>query len=237
MSSILHQPDVGCLAGFTGMKQHFSFLDRGYWVFRFSAGMDSQQDKPYRPVMVLANSKFLPITADYDLFAVCPYLEKVRLEEPHFHQLSGEKKFQTVVSGIQQLLGQRRRRLFHPQLGVISDQQAEVVEALNTRLAGCYGEKVVHHGPEMNNPFSCLDFPVSVFTPWREFLVVDNKPELEEVFRDLVKLGFLTYVNRCWKIHGLPHQRDSDLLSYDWNDRVEESDLTMLNILRPLATY
>ncbi len=50
----------------------------------------------------------------------------------------------------------------------------------------------------MNNPFSSLDFPVSVFTPWREFLVAESKSELEEIFRDLGKLGFLTYANRLW---------------------------------------
>ena len=65
------------------------------------------------------------------------------------------------------------------------------------------GGNVVHHGTEMDNPVTELDFPVTVFTPGasRGIYGCESQVELERLVADIQRAGYAFYGNRLWQTH------------------------------------
>ena len=51
-------------------------------------------------------------------------------------------------------------------------------------------KKVVHHGCEVDNPVTELDYPITAFTPWDQIIAASNQNELEAMVRDIIRLGY-----------------------------------------------
>jgi len=127
-----------------------------------------------RPLMVLGyrkGSKVVPVTADYDLFAICPHFSA-----PGFHPGSVAR---VQEQGIQ---------------GTLSSFQQSLIRDIN-RLCGKL--PVVNHGTELNNPFPEADPELAMFVPGARSRMVLRR-DLPAIFGDLAMSGFHVYYNTRW---------------------------------------
>ena len=167
------------------MLQHLPNLKQGYWVM-------TKEGDSFEEMLVLAESDSgVPLTADYDLFAVLPSLTK----------FSGQrtKGFHSVTNIMSEALAQKERRIVDPDLGRISNLTRTVQLQINADIGG---RKVIHHGCELDNPVTELDYPITAFTPWGEIIGASNQKELEALIRDTIRLGYIFYANRLWSQKG-----------------------------------
>ncbi|MFD2178644.1 anthrax toxin-like adenylyl cyclase domain-containing protein [Veronia pacifica] len=189
-------------------------LINGYWV------LFKDRDGIAKTLNVLAEKNSgIPLTADYDLFSVSPHLS---VFAPHGGFL--KNKFKTATQRVSMALGQLERRTLDEELGKISNLTQRVKEEINALT----GVKVIHHGCEVDNPYTELDFPITVFTPTRQVFGAENQTELEKIYRDMNLLGFATYANRLWTQTGEVTSTEAAseehiLQDYGWNDRLRSS--------------
>jgi anthrax edema toxin adenylate cyclase len=113
----------------------------------------------------------VPVTADYDIFAICPH-----------HSAPGFS-----VKGVTTVDAQ-------PDLGVLSAYQARIRRSINAR---CGGHAVVNHGTELNNPFPESDPELVMFPPDGPGSIV-KRARLPAIFGDLTVRGFHVYFNALW---------------------------------------
>lgn len=170
----------------------------GLWVFREVTVRG--QIKDLKLVTVLANRMRLPLTADYDVFAICPHLSTGGYNGAG---LGGKAKFQAAVGAARSALGQEDRRVIDPNLGRMTATQRRTKDLLNAAAVRAHyeGGNVVHHGTEVDNPVTELDFPVTIFVPGlsRAIYGAQNQMELENVVRDMLRAGYAFYGNRQWQ--------------------------------------
>lgn len=196
------------------MFNNMPALRNGYWVM---TKIHHHQD--WLPVTVLADKDSkLPLTADYDLFSVCPHLSAFN---------PGQKpRLQDALKAVKQSLGQTSRRNSDPDLGLLSSLTTEVIGMIN-----CYSpQKIVHHGCEVDNPVTELDYPVTVFTPWGVIVGAENQCDLEMIVRDIIRLGYVFYANRFWSQMGNVVSTKIEKLDCHWNDRVQENEYERLEV-------
>jgi adenylate cyclase ExoY len=171
----------------------------GLWVFREVTVRG--QVKDLKLVTVLANRMRLPLTADYDVFAICPHLSTAGYNGAGLP--SGKARFRAAVGAVRTALGQADRRVIDTDLGRMTATQRRTKDLLNAAaiMAGYEGGNVVHHGTEVDNPVTELDFPVTVFVPGvsRGIYGAQNQMELENVVRDMLRAGYAFYGNRQWQ--------------------------------------
>lgn len=171
----------------------------GLWVFQEVAVHGQIKDR--RLVTVLANGAQLPLTADYDVFAICPHLSVGAVPLPA--GASAHLKWKATVGAVRTALGQGDRRTVDQDLGRMSLLQRQSKDALNRAAieARYGGGNVVHHGTEADNPVTELDFPVTVFVPGasRGVYGCENQVELERLVADILRAGYAFYGNRLWQ--------------------------------------
>jgi hypothetical protein len=153
-------------------QMRFQFEEAGdekYRVFYWPEGSIAK-----KPLMVLGykdGQMVVPVTADYDIFAICPHFSA-----PHFNI-----KNVTRVSD-------------NGMAGVLSKFQSFLIGIINSR---CGGNPVVNHGTELNNPFPEIDPNLAMFPPGGNNRLVDRL-KLHQIYGDLTIRGFHAYVNQYW---------------------------------------
>lgn len=118
--------------------------------------------------------------------------------EPAWAFSSGRRSllpgFRLATREVMQALAQRERRNTDPELGVISPIERLMKNEINEAV----GQKVVHHGSENNNPYTEVDYPVTVFTPKNGIVSAQEQKELEAILKDIILLGYPFHANRLW---------------------------------------
>jgi len=132
-------------------------------------------EKQFEPLEVMGYSEAEPkmVTADYDLFAVCPYYRTI-----------------SKSSEVTQL---KNRGLS----GILSQYHMKVIQDINS---SCRPKNpVVKHGAELSNPHPQEDKKIVMFTATGTSRMIPNDPATRgRIFADLIKRGFHIYVNKKW---------------------------------------
>ncbi|RLV60610.1 hypothetical protein D5018_05780 [Parashewanella curva] len=201
-------------------------LHQGYWVFTeidFGSGQ-----KDWEIMQVLADQQtWLPLTADYDLFSVTPHLS-------NFASLAkfNGNRFKDAAAAVSKATGSKERMFVLPNFGRVTAFTLTVRNEINNGVAGLGAQKVVHHGCEVDNPVTELDYPITAFTPWREVVGAENQMQLETLVKDIQKLGYVFYGNRLWSQKGAVTSTTKVKQDYQWNDRVAEAELQSIEIFK-----
>lgn len=199
-------------------------LKSGYWVL-----YDPNSSNSWEPVLVLAEKESgIPLTADYDLFSICPHMSTTHFQR----QDSAKKNFKMAVNSARKALGTYERRAVDINLGRITSFSMQVKDKINHGVIASGCRKVVHHGCEVDNPVTELDYPVTTVMPSGEVVGAETQPELETVVRDLHRLGFVFYANRLWSQKGKVASTSKVKQDYQWDDRIQEQDLQELEVLK-----
>jgi hypothetical protein len=160
----------------------------------------------------LITDGFLPVTADYDLFAVCPYLGsfKAHLNWQKIRKQSLDLSDVTHV--VSKALNHDSRRKSDVDYGIMSDSVSATRDAINRAAEKCgyKGGNVAQHGVEMDN-LLCpnIDFPISIFTPEGRILTIEpseRSPAYDPfavytlflVLRRIARVNYAVYRNRSW---------------------------------------
>lgn len=118
-----------------------------------------------------------PVTADYDLFAICP-----NVDSPLFNS---RRPSELVIFDTTETRGQ------------LSSLQERVIEGLEKELKKAGTKRCINHGTELNNPFPEKDTSYVVFTPAGEALIVTAK-NMPQLFTWIVIHGYHMYINQHW---------------------------------------
>jgi hypothetical protein len=160
------------------------------------------------PVEVLANPRTgIPLTADYDLYAVCPVLDATsfgqmlgRSEQIHFPNLGGSPEERAAIS-IQRAFRQKQANARVRDVGRATQYLIKAVSYVN-EACGRSDNPVCHHGGEVDNPNPESDWEITVFNPLsnarHRILRTDTKVELEQVASEIIAAGYLFYTNRAY---------------------------------------
>ncbi len=204
-------------------------LKTGYWVM-YDNRETGETAPLWEPVMVLAEkSSGIPLTADYDLFCICPQLATTGFQT----QKTSGANFKMAINSVRNAIGTYDRRAVDMDLGRITAFSKQIKDNINQGVIASGARKVVHHGCEVDNPVTELDYPVTTILPWGEVIGAENQQELEAVVRDLHRLGFAFYANRLWSQKGAVTSTTKTKQDYQWNDRVSEGTLDKLEVLSP----
>jgi len=149
--------------------------------FRFTTVADGKYSVSYKknggafqPLMVIGyrnGGVVKAVTADYDIFAICPHFRA-----PGFR------------------LGQVTQVRDQGMEGVLSHFQRSIKDLINQR---CGPPDVVNHGTELNNPFPENEPQIAMFPPGGDHRLVERL-KLHQIFGDLTIRGFHVYVNQQW---------------------------------------
>lgn len=197
-------------------------LKQGYWVM-------TREGKEVDSLMVLAEpSDGIPLTADYDLFCVAPHLSQFSTFKP--------SRLKSVVKVVQTALAQKDRRVVDADLGRISQLTQKVKQEINQDIGI---NNVIHHGCEVDNPVTELDYPITAFTPWGQVVGATDQRELQILAKDMLCLGYIFYPNRLWSQTGNVNSSSaSPLRDYQWNTNIKESELLAKpKVLLPPSDY
>ncbi len=156
----------------------------------------------FSPVFALGyKSAGLPVTADYDVFAMCPHLSSARPEMlRQLSQTSNRKsgRLYAAVTAVMSSLGQKERRNVDPQMGRITAFQQATKNLINQACNGM-DNPVVHHGTEMDNTqFPEQDGRITIFAPSGAIAVTNNWTEVQNAGQDILRLGYVFYRNRSY---------------------------------------
>lgn len=159
-----------------------------------------------RPVMVLGyGSSGVPVTADYDMFAICPHLSRFRAQFNWGRALSaaqGQSKAQAQWGGLnsaaQASLGTVERRTVHENMGRLTAFQRQIKDKMNAAVASPGGH-VVHHGTEQDNTqFPERDTDILIISPAGKVGCAQSWTEVQDVGQDMIRLGYTFYSNRAY---------------------------------------
>ncbi len=201
------------------MFKQLPLLKHGYWV------LVKEKDAVEEMLVLAEFDSGVPLTADYDLFCVAP----------HLSNFSDEKStgFKSVATKVLTALATKERRDADADLGRISSLTRLVKDQINNKIGV---KKVVHHGCEVDNPVTELDYPVTAFTPWNEVIAASNQSELEAMIRDIIRLGYAFYANRLWSQAGVINSNSRDVgyaRDYNWNTNISTDNLSTLEVFVP----
>ncbi|WKY57504.1 CyaA/EF/ExoY family adenylyl cyclase toxin [Vibrio sp. SNU_ST1] len=201
------------------MFKNLPQLKHGYWVM-------TKNGESIEELLVLAEfDSCVPLTADYDLFGVLPHLSSFSHSKP--------LNLKSAARVVSTALAQKERRINDADLGRISSITRRVKTQINQKIGL---RKVIHHGCELDNPVTELDYPITAFTPWNEVVGAENQGELEALIRDTIKLGYAFYANRLWSQLGKVNTNSKQsgyLRDYQWDTNIPESSLSKLEVLTP----
>jgi len=131
--------------------------------------------KDFEPLEVMGYSEaeLKMVTADYDLFAVCPYYRTI-----------------SKSSEVTQLKNRGLK-------GILSRYHEKVIQDINSKCRP--KNPVVKHGAELSNPHPQEDKQIVMFTATGTSRMIVNDPATRgKIFADLIKRGFHIYVNTKW---------------------------------------
>ncbi|MGB0894316.1 MAG: anthrax toxin-like adenylyl cyclase domain-containing protein [Parashewanella sp.] len=201
-------------------------LNQGFWVFTEKDFGHGQKD--WQVMLVLADQQTgLPLTADYDLFSVTPHLSNFSA----IANTSGSR-FKGAAAAVSKAVGGKERQFVLPNFGRVTAFTLAVRNEINSGVASLGAQKVVHHGCEVDNPVTELDYPITAFTPWKEVVGAENQTQLELMVRDLQKLGYVFYGNRLWSQKGAVTSTTKVKQDYQWDDRIAEADLNTFEVFK-----
>ena len=99
---------------------------------------------------------------------------------------------------------------FHPELGILSDRNEELIHALNEEFDRGSGNNMVHHGDDTKNPVTDMsaNLPATIFIPENQLgkmgiytespILVKTHDELVRLFRTFQKAGIRVESNALW---------------------------------------
>ena len=211
-----------------GMGQKIQKLHEGYLVVYAK----SEAPLASRPVFVLGyKDPGVPVTADYDVFAICPSLSRYsdayrkRLEAIPTGVTKKEQitaKWQALGKTVSEALGQRERRTVDPNMGQLTGLQRKIVQMMNDQVRGLgyRGGNVVHHGTEQDNiHYPEQDGCIAVVTPKGTVFRTDNWVEVQQVAKEILRSGYILYANKSYNIvrnHERYHE-EPNLKGFEWN--------------------
>lgn len=199
----------------------------GKKTVRFEFVADSHQNQMYRvryfpngathsvdvEVMAYAeNGNTLPVTADYDVFAICPHFTA-----PDFSPENATHFRETAEQGL------------------LSRIQQTIISSINSRCGGAH-RRVVNHGTELNNPSPEKDRELVMFTPGGTSRII-SRFKLPDLCRELAMRGFYFYTNTHWHVAfksqinsrmsqlQVPGRRGSSALKVLTEDEVDHLDI------------
>ncbi|WP_461537094.1 anthrax toxin-like adenylyl cyclase domain-containing protein [Spongorhabdus nitratireducens] len=140
-------------------------------------------DAGREPLKVLADKKYGPMTADFDLLFVDAPYHKVDLGQ------------------------QDKQHGFHDELGIYSKRMVRVADEINRILDRGPGKNMVHHGADSANPHSDMkdNLPATIWLPKKRMglyespLLIKTAEELGCFMLTMQKMGYYTDYNPQWK--------------------------------------
>lgn len=189
---------------------------------------DSGND--FESLKVIGNSAGIPLTADIDMFAIMPHLSNFR-DSARSSVTSGDSVTDYLVrtrraaseatagidreridllwkiarAGARAAVGTEARRQFRydgdMNIGVITDFELEVRNALNERAHAAGAQDVVQHGTEQNNPFPEADEKIFVVSATGESQML-TRGQLKEYIGQQRGEGYVFYENRAYGAAG-----------------------------------
>ncbi|PVZ72375.1 anthrax toxin-like adenylyl cyclase domain-containing protein [Pelagibaculum spongiae] len=208
------------IEAFSKMRSVIKGFDQGYLVLIEKQINDSnQKSQPknttnrhpaLQPFYVLANKKFIPLTADYDLFTICPKINLIRDFKTPIQEFLDIRHGSLTTSG--QLWHRANRRIsaaleqdnitIDQDKGEVSVFQKEIIRDLNFSASslGYQGGDLVHHGCETANPVTELDYPITVICPGGLILAAENIFDIQQIAREIQYYGYIFLKNKRWPI-------------------------------------
>lgn len=203
----------------------------------------------WRPIYVMGqevDGVAKPLTADYDMFAICPKLEKLYKElSPQlrpiadYSKLSSKEKFKLMIKRLIGNMLVERRNEVDPQKGRRTSWQKKIMDTLNkaAQIAGYTGGNVINHGTEQDNVlFPEKDETIFIITPDRNEDVFTTKSWEDTqkfISKHITSRSYVFYPNRSYNfIAGFkdPFENDNDPtekgvrrgseVSINWADRI-----------------
>ena len=191
---------------------------------------------------VLANTDYIPLTADYDLFSVCPHPKNSigfvglvhRVIECSLPDQKGIgspslKRFIKAVHQVEEGL-ETRNTFCDSDHGVITPFQLTISIEMNqiARSRGYRGGDLIHHGCETANPVTSIDFPILVITPGMTYFSIENMEELLQIVKDIRFYDYIFHKNPLWRsvddLHetiGQQQLRERTGIVINWNDTLD----------------
>lgn len=194
------------------LKTAVHSLKTGYFVMHNLLPRD--KNPLWSPVMVLAECKSgTPLTADYDLFSICPHLSR-------FHTPSqSTATLKTAARSVMKSLGTVDRRIIHDDMGRMTLFSMQIRKKINQEVKATGSRNVVHHGCEVDNPVTEMDFPITIITPSGDVIAAENQVELQDEVRKIQRSGYAFYANRLWSQEGAITSTTRINRDYKWDDR------------------
>lgn len=184
----------------------------------------------FEAVKVIGNAAGIPLTADIDMFAIMPHLSNFR-DSARSSVTSGDSVtdylartrraaseatggldreridllWKIARAGARSAVGTEARRQFRydgdMNIGVITDFELEVRNALNRRAHAVGAQDVVQHGTEQNNPFPEADEKIFVVSATGESQML-TRGQLKEYIGQQRGEGYVFYENRAYGVAG-----------------------------------
>ncbi|PGZ56203.1 hypothetical protein COE56_00900 [Bacillus anthracis] len=181
--------------------------------YRTKEGQKSTLDieiKLWKAVEVMGkvvNGVSKPLTADYDLFALAPNLEKIRKIIPNdqLDKISSMKPIDKLRETTKLLIkhGLKRENM-NDGKGVLSNWQRDIITKLNeaAKKGGYTGGNVINHGTEQDNTeYPEKDETIFVVSPKGDTVLIIGWEDVQKFIRkNIIEKGYLFYHNRSYNI-------------------------------------
>lgn len=221
-------------------KPYVLFAKKGkddlYQIFTFPLNAAQTRERELflleskgEPMLVMTvPSADIPITGDYDLFAICPswsdYGAKDKKKDPTLDDPRQKASFQRTVAKLNspnpavRTMAENSRDAIHaartpedPDRGNLTPRIKDAIEDLVAAMGGHFAR--VHHNAESGRPFApgAEDgFPLTTFHPRRgiggyNFLnaTINDIGDLREYFTNIFRDGYYVPRNRAWNMPNL----------------------------------
>ncbi|WP_187153312.1 anthrax toxin-like adenylyl cyclase domain-containing protein [Candidatus Arsenophonus triatominarum] len=157
-----------------------------------------------------------PITADYDLFMICPSMEEFGpldnlpnkdISHEVFKKRTERYKITAKNSELHRLKNDKEYFLSkeNPALGNASARISNMIEIFNKKLVG-EGEKVIHHSTDSANPFTQVEdnYPITLALPkkigdYSELCIIKNSEDLASFIKEAKEYGYYVQTNPGWE--------------------------------------
>ena len=190
----------------------------------------------------------LPLTADYDIFAVCPPLAHLNLDLGTTRPARKEGDKQAVKKAALQNMKQAALGIRHlestEQWGTLTNYHLYGILRLNeaAKSAGYRGGFVCHHGAEQENLFySEVDGVYTIFSPSGQVYAAPPS-EIERALADIDRLGHVYYTNPSYIVksaagsdksfyRGTPEENNVEkkvVRAYDVGGKLQEKELVAI---------
>lgn len=165
------------------------------------------------PVASMDKDQALPLTADYDLLLLAPYLhdfgphDNVPVSDISYEEFVKRKKMYSPDSEVckQYSRPDEFYKKADKNIGNASKRVQEMISKINQTLNLRPGKEVVHHGDDASNPTSDPEsnYPATFFLPFeidgRKIHIVNNTQEMSEMIRKIKDQDYYFRPNPLWE--------------------------------------